>query len=191
MRVGREFVTGLPMPTPSQHYTEQQLSNVAGGLKGRLFVSEDEYEFISFFDAPPYLDGRVVMAARGIFVPVGEEKRALTDMTTEHGKPSFGGENAPRIYWGDVASAADCAGVARRFDGNVWVADGHRMDIRSPDLFMPWWFDTRARGNLFKCGPVLTLSTAGNPSGTGRPMQVVVRLFDVALLSWYEEQKHR
>ena len=85
-------------------------SSLTHGSEGRLFANDDDSEFIMFFDGPPQLTGRVVMAAWGTYLPVGGDKQVFADTTKKYGTPTkFPGEAKP--YWGDVETFPPCRGM--------------------------------------------------------------------------------
>jgi hypothetical protein len=198
MKIGEEYTTGVAdggSGMPGREYKNiKDVESITQGLRGRLFISADNYEYISIFDAPPNLPGRVVAVSRGVWVPVGADQKEIADLVARNGKPATR-LTAPIVIWGDYSVGACAPTTIANWDSAVWVNDHvalpeRRKDdngVLSRDMLVPrlphGW-----RTDPWDCQPIVTFRAGGNPNGPGRPILLIEKLYDMGLLAWFKDQ---
>jgi hypothetical protein len=198
MDVGEEYTTGVAdkgaMVPRIGHQNTSGVEANTQGLRGRLFISADNYEYIAIFDAPPNLPGRVVAVSRVLWVPGGAAQKEIADLVASNGNPA-GPLTAPVVTWGDISVGACAPTTNAIWDSAIWVKDHVSLEERRKDATVVPVRDMLVprlpygwRTDPWDCRPVVTFRSEGDPKRPGRPLDLTEKLYDMGLLAWFKDQ---
>jgi hypothetical protein len=185
MQVGRVFDLSPPSSAPDHMF-------LVPYLRGRLFATADQDEYIALFEAPAYAPGRIVRAARGLYL-TSKWDQALASLTEKYGRPDQADNGTfPHAIWGGLTNSCDVNIVERiGTHWSHWQENGQALPQRGPEQRIigdvntvepPYLWQNKTQ-DYSSCGPIIR-ADYGNSAARAGSTLLTTRLFDQSFMAW-------